>query len=75
MPDSKLARNEEMEKSLFWKKGFIPVYFIAALLLFLLFHFYIQNVTLPIYLLIFMLIGSGVASIIYNSKKEKKNKL
>ena len=75
MPDSKLARNEEMEKSLFWKKGFIPVYFIAALLLFLLFHFYIRNVTLPIYLLIFMLIGLGVASIIYNSKKEKKNKL
>ncbi|MEL0537365.1 hypothetical protein [Staphylococcus debuckii] len=64
-----------MEKSLFWKKRFIPVYFIAAVLLFLLFHFYIQNVTLPIYLLAFMLIGLGVASIIYNSKKEKKNKL
>ena len=46
MPDSELTRNEEMEKSLFWKKRFIPVYFIAAVLLFLLFHFYIQNVTL-----------------------------
>ncbi|WP_436862492.1 hypothetical protein [Staphylococcus caeli] len=56
-----------MKDSIFWKPGFIPVYFIAALLHFSLFYFYIRTNNFSIYLLIFLLIGLGIASIIYNA--------
>lgn len=73
MAKSKLDHENEMNQSVFWKKGFIPVYFIGALLLFLLFHFYIGNDNPSIYLIIFFSIGLGIASIIHNNKKKNAN--
>ena len=43
-----------MKGSIFWKKAFIPVYFIVAFLLFLLFKFYIQTDNFSIYILILL---------------------
>ena len=59
-----------MKDSIFWKKSFIPVYFIVALLAFLLFKFYIQTDNLSVYLLAFVAI-LGLASIIYNSNTNR----
>mgnify|MGYP006886147449 FL=1 len=59
-----------MKDSIFWKKAFIPVYFIVAFLLFLLFKFYIQTDNFSIYILIFIVLGFGIASVIYNSKSK-----
>ncbi|EUV90914.1 hypothetical protein O392_02725, partial [Staphylococcus aureus M0242] len=49
-----------MKDSIFWKKAFIPVYFIVAMLVFLLFRIYV-NVTdnFSIYLMIIFLICLG----------------
>lgn len=69
MAKSKLEHESEMRQSVFWRKGFIPIYFIAALLLFLLFHFYI-GASPSIYLIMLFLIGLGIASIIYNNNKK-----
>ncbi|MGS2913858.1 hypothetical protein [Staphylococcus aureus] len=57
-----------MKDSIFWKKAFIPVYFIVAMLVFLLFRFYIKIDNYSIYLMIIFLICLGNASIIYNYK-------
>ncbi|WP_047426045.1 hypothetical protein [Staphylococcus schweitzeri] len=57
-----------MKDSIFWKKAFIPVYFIVAMLVFLLFMFYIKTDNFSIYLMIIFLICLGTTSIIYNYK-------
>ncbi|SUK17604.1 hypothetical protein [Staphylococcus agnetis] len=62
-------KEDNRKNSLLWKKAFIPVYFIVALLTYLLFEFYIETDNFAIYLLIIMLIGLGIASIIYNYKR------
>lgn len=59
-----------MKDSIFWKKAFIPVYFIVAFLLFFLFKFYIQTDNFSIYILIFIIASFGIASVIYNSKSK-----
>ncbi|MFM2575554.1 hypothetical protein, partial [Staphylococcus warneri] len=56
-----------MKDSLFWKKTFIPVYFIIALLSFILFKFYIKTDNMAVYLMIFFLFCLGIASIIINA--------
>ncbi|WP_248498806.1 hypothetical protein [Staphylococcus haemolyticus] len=58
-----------MQNSIFWKKAFIPVYFIVAFLAFLLFKFYIQTDNFSVYLMIIFLIILGFSSIIYNAKR------
>ncbi|MCI2899838.1 hypothetical protein [Staphylococcus hominis] len=60
-----------MKDSIFWKKSFIPVYFIVALLVFLLFKFYIQTDNFSVYLLVAFLVILGLASIIYNSNTNR----
>ncbi|HBG3047625.1 TPA: hypothetical protein KPX25_001663 [Staphylococcus aureus] len=60
-----------MKDSIFWKKVFIPVYFIVAMLVFLLFRFYIKIDNFSIYLMIIFLICLGTASIIYNYKTNR----
>ncbi|HCX2112814.1 TPA: hypothetical protein OZK19_002687 [Staphylococcus aureus] len=60
-----------MKDSIFWKKAFIPVYFIVAMLVFLLFRFYIKTDNFPMYLMIIFLICLGTASIIYNYKTNR----
>ncbi|HDH6553997.1 TPA: hypothetical protein PI882_001869 [Staphylococcus aureus] len=45
-----------MKDSIFWKKAFIPVYFIVAMLVFLLFRFYIKTDNFSMYLMIIFLI-------------------
>ncbi len=60
-----------MENSILWFKNFIPVYFIVALLSFLLFNNYIQANTLSTLLIILPVTGVGIASIIYNSKRKQ----
>ncbi|HCY8330280.1 TPA: hypothetical protein O1955_002356 [Staphylococcus aureus] len=62
-----------MIDSVFWKKAFIPVYFIVAMLVFLLFRFYIKTNNFSIYLMIIFLMCLGTASIIYNYKKQSIN--
>lgn len=57
-----------MRNSIFWAKNFIPVYFIVAFLMFLLFRFYIETDNMVIYIYIFILLGLGIASTIYNTK-------
>mgnify|MGYP006920270246 FL=1 len=59
-----------MKDSIFWKKSFIPVYFIVAFLLFILFKFYIETDNFSIYILIFIIVSFGIASVIYNSKSK-----
>ncbi|HCD1741314.1 TPA: hypothetical protein NBI04_002349 [Staphylococcus aureus] len=56
---------------MFWKKAFIPVYFIVAMLVFLLFRFYIKTDNFSMYLMIIFLICLGTASIIYNYKTNR----
>lgn len=63
-----------MKDSIFWKKSFIPVYFIVALLVFLLFKFYIQTDNFSVYLLVAFLVILGLASIIYNSNTNRWRK-
>lgn len=58
-----------MQNSIFWKRAFIPVYFIVAFLAFLLFKFYIQTDNFSVYLMIIFLIILGFSSIIYNAKR------
>ncbi|MEZ2113929.1 hypothetical protein QUC76_21065, partial [Staphylococcus aureus] len=53
------------------KKAFIPVYFIVAMLVFLLFRFYIKTDNFSMYLMIIFLICLGTASIIYNYKNNR----
>ncbi|HDC9182716.1 TPA: hypothetical protein O9P49_001181 [Staphylococcus aureus] len=60
-----------MKDSIFWKKAFIPVYFIVAMLTFLLFRFYIKTDNSSVYLMIIFLICLGTASIIYNYKNNR----
>ncbi|WP_332433405.1 hypothetical protein [Staphylococcus aureus] len=60
-----------MKDSIFWKKAFIPVYFIVAMLVFLLFRFYIKIDNFSMYLMIIFLICLGTASIIYNYKTNR----
>ncbi|MEM5398211.1 hypothetical protein [Staphylococcus gallinarum] len=57
-----------MQGSIFWKKAFIPVYFIVAFLAFILFKFYIKTDNFSVYLMITLLVVLGVSSIIYNFK-------
>ncbi|MCE5034439.1 hypothetical protein ACQ23P_05525 [Staphylococcus cohnii] len=59
-----------MENSIFWSKKFIPVYFIVAFLSFALFKFYIQTDNYSVYILIILVFGLGIASCIYNFKKD-----
>lgn len=60
-----------MENSILWSKNFIPVYFIVALLTFLLFNNYIQTSALFVMILTFPVLGVGIASIMYNSKVKR----
>ncbi|HDE9775979.1 TPA: hypothetical protein PD853_000839 [Staphylococcus aureus] len=60
-----------MKDSIFWKKAFIPVYFIVAMLVFLLFRFYIKTDNFSMYLMIIFIICLGTASIIYNYKNNR----
>ncbi|HDJ2894233.1 TPA: hypothetical protein PP871_001460 [Staphylococcus aureus] len=60
-----------MKDSIFWKKAFIPVYFIVAMLAFLLFKFYIKIDNFSIYLMIIFLMCLGTTSIIYNYKNNR----
>ncbi|HDG2489837.1 TPA: hypothetical protein PFL18_002217 [Staphylococcus aureus] len=55
-----------MIDSVFWKKAFIPVYFIVAI-----FRFYIKTNNFSIYLMIIFLMCLGTASIIYNYKNNR----
>ena len=55
-----------MKDSIFWKKSFIPVYFIVALLAFLLFKFYIQTDNFSVYLLVAFVAILGLASLLFN---------
>ncbi|MDN8667487.1 hypothetical protein Q0N34_14490, partial [Staphylococcus aureus] len=41
-----------MKDSIFWQKSFIPVYFIVAFVMFLLFKFYIRTDNFSVYVLI-----------------------
>ncbi|MEN3090559.1 MAG: hypothetical protein ABC378_12205 [Staphylococcus pseudoxylosus] len=63
-----------MKNSIFWSNKFIPIYFITALLLILLFGVYIQTDVYSVYLIPLILIGLGIASIIYNAKTNITNK-
>lgn len=58
-----------MENSVLWSKNFIPVYFIVALLSFLLFNNYIQANLLSTLITILPVIGVEIESIIYNSNR------
>lgn len=60
-----------MENSILWSKGFIPVYFVVALLSFLLFNNYIQANILSTLLIVLPVTGVGIASILYHSNKNK----
>jgi len=62
--------NNEMKDAIFWKPGFIPVYFIVALLHFLFFYFYIRTDNFSIYLWTIFLIALGIASINYNTNRK-----
>lgn len=59
-----------MENSILWSKNFIPVYFVVALVSFLLFNNYIQANILSTLLIILPVTGVGLASIIYHSKRK-----
>lgn len=60
-----------VESSVLWSKNFIPVYFVVALLSFLLFNNYIQANILSTLVIILPVIGIGIASIFYNANKSK----
>ncbi|BBA24766.1 TPA: hypothetical protein OV885_001982 [Staphylococcus aureus] len=60
-----------MKDSIFWKKAFIPVYFIVAMLVLILFRFYIKTDNFSVYLMIIFLMCFGTASIIYNYKNNR----
>lgn len=60
-----------MENSILWSKNFIPIYFVVALLSFLLFNNYIQANTLSTLIIVLPVTGVGIASIFYNSNKNK----
>ncbi|HGZ9567081.1 TPA: hypothetical protein ACOGIE_002644, partial [Staphylococcus aureus] len=55
-----------MKNSILWRKSFIPVYFIVAFVMFLLFKFYIRTDNFSVYVLIAFIVILGFASIIYN---------
>ncbi|WP_105985716.1 hypothetical protein [Staphylococcus chromogenes] len=59
-----------MKDSIFWQKSFIPVYFIVAFVMFLLFKFYIRTDNFSVYALIAFIVILGVASIIYNYNRQ-----
>ncbi len=59
---------DSVESPILLKRLLIPVYFILAFLLFLLFCVHIKTEVFAIYVLILMLFGLGIASIIYNYK-------
>ena len=59
-----------MKDSIFWQKSFIPVYFIVAFVMFLLFMFYIRTDNFSVYALIAFIVILGVASIIYNYNRQ-----
>ncbi|MDM5507063.1 hypothetical protein P7853_14175, partial [Staphylococcus aureus] len=54
-----------MKNSILWRKSFIPVYFIVAFVMFLLFKFYIRTDNFSVYVLIAFIVILGFASIIY----------
>ncbi|WP_242414086.1 hypothetical protein [Staphylococcus aureus] len=54
-----------MKNSILWRKSFIPVYFIVAFVMFLLFKFYIRTDNFSVYVLIAFIV-IFFASIIYN---------
>ncbi|PID22830.1 hypothetical protein CSV61_04090 [Sporosarcina sp. P3] len=60
-----------MENSVLWSKKFIPIYFVVAFLSFLLFYHYIQAHILSTLLIILPVTGVGIASIIFNSQRNK----
>ncbi|HHB5940495.1 TPA: hypothetical protein ACN9ES_000096 [Staphylococcus aureus] len=55
-----------MKNSILWRKSIIPVYFIVAFVMFLLFKFYIRTDNFSVYVLIAFIVILGFASIIYN---------
>jgi len=58
-----------MGNSIFWSRSFIPVYFVVAILGFLLFNSYIKADILFTLLLVVPVVGVGIASIIYNAQR------
>ncbi|WP_245393060.1 hypothetical protein [Staphylococcus coagulans] len=60
-----------MKDSIFWQKSFIPVYFIVAFVMFLLFKFYIKTDNFSVYILIAFIVILGFASIIYNYNRHQ----
>ena len=62
-----------MENSILWSKKFIPVYFVVAMFSFLLFNNYIEANILSTLLIVLPVTGVGIASIFYNSNKNKSN--
>lgn len=59
-----------MKNSIFWSKGFIPVYFIIAVIHFVVFKVIIDTNNYSIYIFTLILLGLGIASILYNNKSE-----
>ncbi|WP_249339605.1 hypothetical protein ACMVYQ_10385 [Staphylococcus capitis] len=58
-----------MENSIFWKRSFIPVYFVVAFLIFLLFKFYIKTDVYAVYIFPMLLVAFSIASLISNSRR------
>ncbi|MDM6164605.1 hypothetical protein P8A08_04885 [Staphylococcus aureus] len=50
-----------MKNSILWRKSFIPVYFIVAFVMFLLFKFYIRTDNFSVYVLIAFIVILGFA--------------
>lgn len=63
-----------IENAILWSRNFIPVYFIMALLSYILFNHYIQANLLSTLLIVLPVIGVGIASIIYHSTKNEAKK-
>lgn len=60
-----------MENSILWSAKFIPVYFIVALLSFILFFVIIDTNNFIAVLIPLFPLGVGIASLNYNSKKSR----
>ena len=56
-----------MENSIFWKRSFIPVYFVVAFLIFLLFIYSIIFYVYAVYIFPMLLVAFDIASLISNS--------
>lgn len=62
-----------MENSILWSPKFIPVYFIASILAFILYFTIIDTNNFSVIFIPLLPLGVGIASIIYNNKQKNKN--